>query len=60
MEATKIHEHARKLYDAHGAKALAEAARKAADMEKIGDTTEARTWRRIEDALRHMRGPHSS
>jgi hypothetical protein len=60
METTKVHELARQLKDAHGAKARAEAAQKAARLEAQGNTTEAQTWRRIEAALREMRGPHSS
>jgi hypothetical protein len=58
MQATEIHAHARKLLDAHGAKAIAEAARKAADLEGKGYRDQAETWRRIEAALRHLRGPH--
>lgn len=60
MEATEIHTHARRLLDAHGPKAIIEAARKAAQFEKNGDQTQAETWRRIEAALRHLRGPHQS
>lgn len=57
MQATQIHVHARKLLDAHGLKAIAEAARKASEFESRGDRAEAETWRRIEAALRHMGGP---
>ena len=57
MLATEIHAHARKLLDAHGPKAIAEAARKAADLESNGDRAQAETWRRIEAALRHLYGP---
>lgn len=60
MESTKIHEYARELKEAHGAKALQEAAQKAADYEKQGDNEQAETWRRIEAALKEMRGPHES
>ena len=58
MQATEIHAHARKLLDAHGSKAFAEAAQKAADLENQGYREQAETWRRIEAALRHLRGPH--
>lgn len=60
MLAIKIQEHARKLRDARGDEALAEAAQKAQRYEKQGDSHEAATWRRIEAALRQMQGPHAS
>lgn len=60
MQATDIHTHARKLLEAHGSKAIAEAARKAAELEGNGHRDEAETWRRIEAALRHLRGPRQS
>jgi hypothetical protein len=60
MLATEIQEHARKLHDAHGDKALAEAAQKAKTFEQQGNAVEAQTWRRIEAALREMQGPRVS
>lgn len=60
MHAVEIEETARKLMDAHGAKALAEAAQKAAALERAGDKAQADDWRRVEAALRHLRGPHAS
>lgn len=60
MLAIEIQEHARKLRDARGDSALAEAAQKAQRYEKQGNTQEAQTWRRIEAALRQMQGPHVS
>lgn len=60
MLATEIEDYARRLWEAHGAKAIAEAAQKAAALEQKGDREQARTWRRIESALMLMRGPHSS
>ena len=60
MEMTDIHRYARELKEAHGSKALAEAAQKAVDFEKQGDTEQARTWRRVEAALKEMQGPHQS
>ena len=57
MQATEIHAHARKLLDAHGSKAIVEAARKAIELETSGNRPQAETWRRIEAALRHLRGP---
>ncbi len=60
MEATKIHEFARALKDAHGDRALAEASQKAAEFESQGDTEQAETWRRVAAALAEMKGPHES
>jgi len=60
MQAMEIQEHARKLRDAHGDKAVVEAAQKAKSFEQQGDTEQAQTWRRIEAALLQMQGPHAS
>jgi len=60
MHAIDIQEHARKLKEAHGDKAIMEAARKARELDKIGDKEQAETWRRIEAALMQMQGPHAS
>jgi len=60
MQAMEIQEHARKLHDAHGNRAVAEAAQKAQAYEKQGDEDLARDWRRIEAALRQLQGPHFS
>jgi hypothetical protein len=60
MNAVEIHDHARKLYDAQGAKALAEAAQMIRRYEQDGNKSRAEDWRRIELALRQLRGPHLS
>jgi hypothetical protein len=60
MLETDIHDFARQLLDAHGGKALAEAAQRAVTSEKEGKTDGAETWRQIEAALKMMRGPHES
>jgi hypothetical protein len=60
MQETDVHDYARQLFDAHGAKAVAEAAQKVRSLEEQGNGEEARTWRRIEAALKLMRGPHQS
>jgi hypothetical protein len=60
MDINVIHEHARRLVNAHGAKAELEAAQKAADCERQGEKLQAIDWRRIQAAIREMRGPHSS
>jgi len=60
MNTIEIQEHARKLKDAHGDKAILEAAAKARELEEAGDKEQAENWRRIEAALMQMRGPHAS
>ncbi len=60
MRAVEIQDHARKLMDAHGMKALAEAAQKARAFEQQGESEQAETWRKIEAALREMQGPRVS
>jgi hypothetical protein len=60
MPATDIQDYAQQLFDAHGFKAIAEAAERACNFEKQGNVEEAETWRRIEQALLLMRGPNES
>lgn len=60
MEISKVTEYARSLYDAHGNKAEAEAARKARELEDAGNQEEAETWRAIRRAIAEIRGPHES
>jgi hypothetical protein len=60
MREIEIHDFARQLLEAHGAKAVAEAAQNAIDLEAKGEVELARTWRHVEDALKLMRGPHQS
>jgi hypothetical protein len=60
IKATEIEEHARRLWEASGAKAIAEAAEKAGACEKAGDEEQAQTWRRIEAALIQRSGPRES
>ena len=60
MNTIEIQEHARKLKDAHGDKAILEAAEKARELEEAGDREQAENWRRIEAALMRLRGPHES
>jgi hypothetical protein len=60
MREIEVHEYARQLLEAHGDKAVAEVAQKACACEEQGSTDEAETWRRIEAALRLIRGPHES
>ena len=60
MQSTEVHDYARRLLEAQGFKAIAEAAQKARSCEEQGDNEQAQTWRRIEAALMQMRGPHES
>jgi regulator of protease activity HflC (stomatin/prohibitin superfamily) len=60
MSEIDVHDYARQLLEAHGDKAVAEAAQKASAFEKQGATEQAETWRHIEAALKTMRGPHES
>jgi hypothetical protein len=60
MDATSIQNYARQLFDAQGAKAIAEAAQKAAMFERHQDGEQAQTWRRIEHALVLLRGPRET
>ena len=60
MQEVEPQAYARQLWDAHGAKAVAEAAQKASAFEKQGDNERAQYWRRIETMLLQMRGPSQS
>jgi hypothetical protein len=60
MDINVIHEHARRLVNAHGDKAELAAAQKAADCERHGEPRQAIDWRRIQAAIREMRGPRST
>ena len=51
---------ARRLKDAHGNKAIAEAAQKAVALEAEGKKEEAMDWRRVDAALIQMQGPRQS
>ena len=60
MNETTINEYARQLLEAHGDRAVAEAAQRAVACEQRKDEEEAKTWRHIEAALKLMRGPIAS
>jgi hypothetical protein len=60
MEETVIAEYARQLMEAHGNRAVAEAAQRAVECERREDKEGAETWRHVEAALREMSGPRSS
>jgi hypothetical protein len=60
MEETMINDYARQLMDAHGQRAIAEAAQRAAEYERNKDDDEAKTGRRVERVLKSTRGPIAS
>jgi hypothetical protein len=60
MHTSQIQRYARQLYEVQGAKAIARAAQKAHTFEQQNDKQQAETWRRIEAALRLLKGPSHS
>jgi len=60
MRETEIQDYARQLLEAHGERAVAEAAQKASACDEKGQSEQAETWRHVEAALKLMRGPHAS
>ena len=60
MTVTNVSAIARHLFTTQGAKAIAEAAQKAAAYRNAGDAEQAKIWQRVEAVLREMRGPRQS
>lgn len=60
MDSNAIHDYARRFVGAHGDKAEWEAAQRAARCEEQGDKAQAEDWRKIQIAIREMRGPRAS
>ena len=60
MDMNEVHDYARRFLGTHGEKAEVEAALKIAECEKAGDKPQADDWRRIQAAIKEMRGPHAS
>lgn len=60
MDAADISALARHLFETQGARAIAEAAQKAASFQDAGDDEQAQAWRRVEAVLWEMRGPRES
>ena len=56
MDYRDLVQYARSLYDAHGDKSEAEAARKAANARTAGRAEDARRWEKIRAQIREMRG----
>ncbi|WP_020085295.1 hypothetical protein [Hyphomicrobium zavarzinii] len=59
MLAIEIEEHARKLMEVQGPKAIADAAQKARTFEEQGAAEQAVTWRKIEQAMLRLQGPRA-
>jgi hypothetical protein len=51
---------ARHLFETRGARAIAEAAQKAASFDDAGDKEQAKFWRRVEAVLLEIRSPRQS
>lgn len=60
MNAMEIQTEARKMFEAQGPRAVAQAARKVQEYEQTGDKVQAEDWKRIEAALLSLRGPNAS
>jgi len=56
----QIHTIARQMLEKHGFEAIAQAAQKAQESERKGDSDDAKEWRHIEAAMKMMRGPNQS
>jgi hypothetical protein len=60
MDTTDIAAVARNMYQAQGAKAVAEAAQNAERFKQAGDEEQAKMWQRVEIHLREMTGPRQT
>lgn len=60
MDHKDLVQYARSLYDAHGDKAEAEAARKAAAARETGEAEDAAKWDKIRGHIKELRGPRAT
>ena len=60
MQTKDIIQYARALYDAHGDKAEAEAAHKAADAREDSKPADAEKWDKIRLHIKELRGPKAT
>ena len=60
MDMAQVHSIAKRLVDAHGAKAEVEAAKKLQEDEESGDQEQIDLWRRVRTATHEMKGAHES
>lgn len=60
MRAIDVQDYARQLFEACGQSAIAIAAERSRALESSGQDSDAQIWRRIEAALKLIRGPSQS
>lgn len=60
MDMIGIHDYARRFLHAHGELAELEAAQRAAECDRLRGKSQASDWRRIQAAIREIRGPYAS
>ncbi|PWK62106.1 hypothetical protein [Roseicyclus mahoneyensis] len=60
MDHKDLVQYARSLFDAHGDKAEAEAAQKAAAAREAGMTDDAEKWDKIRFHIKELRGPRAT
>lgn len=60
MGTVELQDLARRLMEAHGPKARAEASQKARELEEAGKADEAADWRKVGALLEQMQGPRES
>ena len=60
MQGVDVQDYARQLFEAHGDKAVVEAAQKARALEEQGRNEEAKTWRLIEAGTDKLTGFHAA
>jgi hypothetical protein len=60
MQHAELVQYARSLYDAHGDKAEAEAAQKAAASRSDGKAEDAATWDKIRGHIKELRGARAT
>ncbi|MFZ7091107.1 hypothetical protein [Primorskyibacter sp. 2E233] len=58
LDAIRVSEYAHALYRVRGGKAEAEAAQRHRACKKAGNLEEAEVWRRVQSAIRKLRGPN--
>jgi hypothetical protein len=60
MDMSQVHNIARRLVEAHGLKAEAEAARKLQEAENAKDDEQIELWRRVRSTIQDMKAAHES
>ncbi|MCK5088758.1 MAG: hypothetical protein KAQ88_02145 [Hyphomicrobiaceae bacterium] len=60
MNMSQIHNIAKRLIEAHGLKAEAEAAALLQQARLTGDTVKIELWQKVQSAIHEMKAPHES